>query len=321
VKLSVVVPTHNKRDLLGRTLDALAEQEVPGGWEVVVVDDGSSDGTMDLLAGRVGALAGHLHVVRSEHNRGRAAARNLGVRAAVGHWVLFLDDDILAPPGLLAAHLAVLEAHPRCGTIGLVRTAPELMDAPHLDYLDSRGLAKVKGDRVPARYFVTQNAAVPRAAFLAVGGFDEGFSGYGFEDVELAFRLEDRLGLVFRPVRWPVPQHLHHHSLEQYLLKRREVGRVALARLAARHPHRIPEMRLHWILGDERGRGWRALIVRRAARGWPAEALERLLTHWPTQAPHEPRGRLLYHRLMDALVIFAYSQGLANSHENQVIMS
>ncbi len=313
MKLSVVVPTHNKRDLLERTLEALAAQEVAGGWEVVVVDDGSRDGTPELLAGRQGVPAGRLHVLRSEHNRGRAAARNLGVRAAVGHWVLFLDDDILAPPGLLGAHLAVLEAQPHCGTIGLVRTAPALVDAPHFHYLDSRGLAKIKGDRVPARYFVTQNAAVPRDAFLAVGGFDEAFSGYGFEDVELAFRLEDRLGMIFRPVRRPVPQHLHHHSLEQYLSKRREVGRVALLRLAARHPHRIPEMRLNWILGDERGATWRARLVRRAARGWPARGLEGLLRRWPTRSRHRPWVPPLYTRLMDALVILAYSRGLTDS--------
>jgi glycosyltransferase involved in cell wall biosynthesis len=313
MRLSVVIPTHNKRRLLARTLEALAQQRSPAPWEIVVVDDGSEDGTSELLAAAASAHGGRLHSVRPARNVGRAAARNLGVRAATGRWILFLDDDILAPPGLLAAHLAVLERHQGSGTIGLVRTDPELVDAPHFHYLDTRGIAKVKGDRVPGRYFVTQNAALPRAEFLAVGGFDERFAGYGFEDVELAFRLEDRLGLVFRPVREPVPLHLHHHSLAEYLAKRRQVGRGALRRLARTHPHRIPEMRLHWIFPAGGGVDWRTRLVGRAARAGVAGALARLLGRWPVGGGHVPRLAWIYRRLMDGLILCCYRDGLAES--------
>jgi glycosyltransferase involved in cell wall biosynthesis len=118
VKLTVVIPTMNKQPLLGRTLAALLEQDAgTDAWNVVVVDDGSSDGTAALLR-TLANRTPRLRVVSPERNVGRAAARNLGWQAADGRWVLFLDDDILAPPGLLRTHLAVLESGEDRGTIG-----------------------------------------------------------------------------------------------------------------------------------------------------------------------------------------------------------
>ena len=138
--LSVVIPTHSKRALLQRTLAALDAQELPAGteWEIVVVNDGSTDDTGAWLE-QAGAQPGsRLRVVTPPANVGRARARNLGAEAARGRWLVFLDDDIVAPPGLLAAHLELLGRHPTDGTIGYAVTAPELVDAPHLRYLDTR---------------------------------------------------------------------------------------------------------------------------------------------------------------------------------------
>ncbi len=107
MNLSVVIPTLDKEPLLRRTLAALAAQDAGSGrtWEVVVVDDGSRDGTAGLLAAAAARPGARLRVVSPGRNVGRARARNLGARAARGRWILFLDDDIVAPPGLLAAHL------------------------------------------------------------------------------------------------------------------------------------------------------------------------------------------------------------------------
>ena len=134
--LSVVIPTMNKVDLLRRTLSALLEQDagIEERWEVVVVDDGSTDETADYLKQMVAAHATDrpaLHVVAPGMNLGRARARNLGARNATGRWILFLDDDIVVPSGLPGAHLRLLRAHPGCGTIGYAVTAPEVRDAPH----------------------------------------------------------------------------------------------------------------------------------------------------------------------------------------------
>ena len=310
---SVIIPTRNKRTLLARTLAALeAQAGCPEDWEIIVVDDASADGTADLLAASAARSGSRLRVVRCAANVGRAAARNRGAEAATGRWLLFLDDDILAGPGLLAAHLSRLAAGADVGTIGRVRTAPEIVDAPHFHYLDTRGAAKVAGDAVPARYFVTQNAAVPREAFQAVGGFDERFSAYGFEDAELAFRLADRRGLRFLAVPGPVPCHLHHHTLEQVLAKKRECGRWALPLLARLHPERIPEMRLHWVIGVGRHRPPSPVIAafRAWAHGRGPATLQARLEGWPVQRGFRPVCARFYARGLDLLVLAAYRRGL-----------
>lgn len=314
MKLSVVIPTHDKRALLERTLAALRAQALPPGtaWEIVVVDDGSSDGTGAWLAAERGRPGVELRVVTPELNVGRARARNLGAFAARGQWVVFIDDDIVAPPDLLAAHLALLEAHPGHGTIGYAVTAPELIDAPHLHYLDTRGVARLGPGPAPARYFVTQNAAVPREAFTAVGGFDEAFRAYGFEDMEVAFRLEDRAGVRFHCLPAPVPVHVHHHTLAQLLDKRRECGRGSLRLIAQRHPERLREMSLHLVLdAPGAGRpGVGAHLLRAALDAGLARPLPAVLGHWPSSRGHRPRAFGLYCRLMNLAVLAAYRQGV-----------
>ena len=192
--LSVVIPSRDKRHLLARTLDALREQRPgPEDWEIVVVNDGSTDDTGVFLS-QLAAAESRLKVVTPPFNVGRAAARNLGWQAATGRWIVFMDDDIVAPPGLLRAHLDILAADPANGTIGPAATAPEIIDAPHFHYLDTRGVAKLPPGPAPGKYFVTQNAGVPRAALSRIAGFDEDFSAYGFEDMDLGFRLGEGTG-------------------------------------------------------------------------------------------------------------------------------
>ncbi len=317
--LSVVIPTLDKLPLLERTLAALRAQELPVGtdWEIVVVDDGCTDGTGAWLGQECGrqAAAGTgptLRVVTPGGNVGRARARNLGAGAARGTWIVFLDDDIVAPPGLLAAHLALLARHPGDGTIGPAVTAPELVDAPHLHYLDTRGVARLDAGPAPARYFVTQNAAVPRAAFLAVGGFDEAFRSYGFEDMEIAFRLEERARVRFHCLPAPVPVHVHHHTLAQLLAKRRECGRRSLRQLAERHPARLREMSLHHVLDAPGGPGpgLRSRLLRGFLDLGGAAFLPFVLSRWPVGPGCRPRFFPLYVRLMNLTVLDCYRQGV-----------
>ena len=310
--LSVVIPTHNKRDLLRRTLTALGQQD-PGPdrpWEVVVVDDGSSDGTREWLADEAAALVPDLKVVTPPANVGRARARNLGARSASGQWILFLDDDIVAPPGLLAAHLEVLAAAPGTATIGWARTEDAVRDAPHFHYLDTRGVARLAAGPAPARFFVTQNAAVPRRAFLDVNGFDEEFSAYGFEDMEVAFRLERDAGVAFIALPGPVPLHVHHHTLAEYFAKKTECGGESLRHLAGRHPERLREMRLHYVLG---GGGLTGVMIRFVADTSLAGHLGRLLARWPVDADSNPRAARIYRPLMSLAVLTCFRRGYLQS--------
>jgi glycosyltransferase involved in cell wall biosynthesis len=317
VKLSVVIPTRNKCALLARTLNALAEQDgAPEPWEIVVVNDASTDETPGFLAAESARPGTRLRVVTCEVNVGRAAARNRGVSAAGGDWVLFLDDDIIAPPRLLASHAGALEEG--WGTIGRVRTDPALVDGPHFLYIDSRGAAKVRSGPVPARYFVTQNAAVPRAALIAAGGFDERFRAYGMEDMEVAFRLEEVAGVRFKPVADPVPVHVHHHTLREYLDKKRECGEASLPLLAAAHPGRLREMRLHWVIDPPGAPGppWSVLWFRSLLESPMSRLLEPVMRSWPVRSGHRPYLQGLYTRLMDCTIMAAYRQGWNRSRKS-----
>ncbi len=321
--LSVVMPTMNKVNLLQQSLAALRGQDLgrDGPWEVVVVNDGSTDGTGSFLAAQSGWQRPGLRLVQPPHNVGRAQARNLGAQAAEGRYLLFMDDDIVAPAGLVAAHLDELADHPGCGTIGYAVTRPELIDAPHFHYLDSRGVARLPEGPAPARFFVTQNAAVPREAFLQIGGFDEGFAGYGFEDMELAFRLEDEVGLRFRVLPSPVPHHVHHHTHQEYFAKKVECGRQSLRYLARTHPGRLVEMQLHHVI-DAPGAGPPGGVSRviRSFAGSPLGArLPRGLAHWPTLPGSRPVWPAAYYRLMNLAVLCAFRQGVTDkcSHSCQ----
>jgi glycosyltransferase involved in cell wall biosynthesis len=317
MKLSVVIPTLNKVALLERTLDGLTSQELNPGdeWEVVVVNDGCSDGTAAFLESRAADWEVPLVVVAPPHNVGRARARNLGARAARGTWILFLDDDIVAPPGLLRAHLDLLEAHPGWGTIGHAVTSPDLIDATHFHYLDSRGVAKLGPGPAPGRYFVTQNAAVPREAFLAVGGFDEEFSAYGFEDMEVAFRLENQTQVRFLALPSPVGRHVHHHTLEQYLDKKVECGRLSLPHLARLHPGRISEMKLHYVVDAPGAPGLSpgARLVRWLTGSPLGRVLPRLVASWPTGSGYRPLIPSLYFKVMDLTVLACFRLGVLDS--------
>lgn len=313
--LSVVVPSMNKVDLLKQTLDALFAQNAGAGriWEIVVVNDGSTDGTGNFLETLDGKGENPLlRVVSPPHNVGRAKARNLGASAAGGRYILFMDDDIVAPEGLVKAHLDLLESHPGCGTIGYAITAPEVVDAPHFAYLDSRGVAKLAPGSAPGRFFVTQNAAIEREAFLSIGGFDEDFSSYGFEDMEVAFRLEEIAGVKFQALTRPVPVHVHHHTLKEYLDKKVECGRHSLPHLALIHPHRIPEMKLHHVV-DYKGQAGVGLLSQfiRFVAGSPLSRLLRgVLSVWPTGAGYKPVLSGVHHRFMDLMVLVCFRQGV-----------
>jgi glycosyltransferase involved in cell wall biosynthesis len=317
MKLSVVIPTMNKVALLEQTLNALLVQEMAPGdrWEVVVVNDGSTDCTAAYLEQCTESLEVPLVVVSPPENVGRARARNLGARAAQGNWILFLDDDIVAPPGLLRAHLDLLEENPGHGTIGYAVTDPGLIDAAHFHYLDSRGTARLDMGPAPGRFFVTQNAAVPRAAFLKVGGFDEEFSAYGFEDMEVAFRLEDKAAVRFLALTSSVPRHVHHHTLDQYLDKKVECGRHSLPHLAHLHPGRIRQMNLHYVV-DAPGQPGLSLggkFVRWLVGSFWGRRLPGLMASWPTRSGHRPWARSLYFQMMNLTVLGCFRLGVLES--------
>jgi glycosyltransferase involved in cell wall biosynthesis len=201
---SVVIPTHNRLEVLAEVIQALEFQDRPPSFEVVIVDDGSTDGTGDWLRSRTFNLP--LRVLTQE-NRGPAAARNTGVAVASGEWVAFLGDDTVPSPGWLAIHR---EAHRTRGddshlaVIGYTGWHKRMRLTPFLRYINEYGLqfgyALIKDrEDVPFNFLYTSNLSLRRDLLLAEP-FDLRFPYAAWEDIELAYRLKKRgLRLVYEP--------------------------------------------------------------------------------------------------------------------------
>jgi glycosyltransferase involved in cell wall biosynthesis len=123
INISVVVPTFNRRKMVKRTVESLFAQNFHAGkYEVIVVVDGSEDGTADAL--RELRAPCRFRIVE-QANGGLAAARNSGARMAAGHLLLFLDDDMLCVPELLEAHVEAHRNEPRTVGFGCIFLSPE----------------------------------------------------------------------------------------------------------------------------------------------------------------------------------------------------
>src|SRR5437899_2082026 len=214
---SVVIPTHNRRATLAALLERAAPQATAAGAEVVVVDNGSTDGTREALA-RLEA-DGRVRVVR-EPTPGATRARNAGARAARGDVVAFVDDDALPSNGWLAALLAAFE-NPRVAAAGgrvrlrFAGALPAWWDATLATYLAAYDLGPEPADLGARPWYDSPrglNLAVRRAALLAVGGFKlrlgprAGRPSVG-EESDLCFRLLAR-GHEIRYVPSAVVEHL-----------------------------------------------------------------------------------------------------------------
>jgi GT2 family glycosyltransferase len=191
-EISVVVPTYNRLETLEYVLPTLLAQDLARSeFEVLVCDSNSTDGTAEFMA-RMQTEYANLRYLPSAYS-GRAAARNAGIGAAAGEVVLFNDSDIFASPDLLSQHLRHHRAQHDVAVVGLEVQVKDFNDyAYKREHAEARGfLHKPTRKRLPWLYFLTGNASVRRADLLRVGCFDESFTGYGHEDLELGYRLEE----------------------------------------------------------------------------------------------------------------------------------
>ncbi|HME90765.1 MAG TPA: glycosyltransferase family A protein [Myxococcaceae bacterium] len=224
-ELSVVIPTYNRRARLARVLDGFKGQSVDAGeFEVVLVDDGSTDGTSEWLAAQ--RFPFRLHVVR-QANGGPAAARNAGIRIAQGRILLFIDDDLVPNPDLIAEHLHMHRMESGIAVIGPLESLPHYAQpwvAWEQAMVEAQYRAMKRGDWAPTfRQFWTANASVERERVLEVGGFDPAF--LRAEDVELGVRLSLR-GVRFRFN--PAASGIHHaeRSLKSWSSVHRAYGKL-----------------------------------------------------------------------------------------------
>ena len=212
--ISVVIPTYNRLPILQKCLVALEKQNIVDdkitGYEVVLVDDGSSDRTLDWLAENQASLA-HVKIIEQDH-QGAAAARNLGIVNAVGDTIIFIDSDLVVTETFLQSHANALVNgqeklnSDRLFTYGAVINTNNFVNPTAEPY---------KITDFSAAYFATGNVAIARKWLEEAGLFDTGFQLYGWEDLELGVRLKK---LDLKLIKCPEAVGYHWHpafSLEQ----------------------------------------------------------------------------------------------------------
>ncbi len=178
MRISVIIATKDRASYLVRACASLEEQIGAPSFELIVVDNGSRDETRAVVEGQAARGTYPVQYVHeAEPNRGKA--RNRGVAVASGYLVLFIDDDVQLPPGFLAAHEA---AHV---TSNLIVNGP-IINVPSYDERPKPAMANYS-----RAFLCTCNVSLPRHAIDAVGGFDERFHLYGWEDTELGVRLRE----------------------------------------------------------------------------------------------------------------------------------
>jgi len=235
---SVVIPTYRRPDVLFRVLDALGRQETPPEFEVLVIDDGSGDSTAERLRAYE---APYPFRPFFQENSGPARARNRGVSEARGSHVLFLGDDTVPEPQLLAVHG---ESHAErrdspVAVLGYTTWPAARRASPFLHHINEYGLqfgyALIEDpDSVPFNFFYTSNISLPRRLLEEVGLFDTTFPHAAWEDIEVAYRLSKTgMKIVYRPRA--VARH-HHEITFPSFRRRQEKSGEAAAIFFEKHP-------------------------------------------------------------------------------------
>lgn len=240
--MTVAVASYQRRTALLRLLDGLADQlrrepDLGDGLDVVVVLDGSTDGSREALSELV--LPVPLRVVW-QPNRGLAAARNAGWRASGAELVWFLDDDLVPADGLVRRHRAGHSDQPRTVVGPCVVPTGARTTAGTREWWQLRYEEMAAGGITRFDQFSAANTSLPRAVLEQLGGFDERFTGYGREDYELGLRLLDAgIEVVLDPEA--VAQHEQERTEAEGCRLRRQEGRNVV-RFAAMHPGRSAEV-------------------------------------------------------------------------------
>ena len=222
MKVSIVIPTYNRRATLEVVLPSLLQQTYPAAdYEMLLCDAGSSDGTRELVEQlndeRLRFLPGA--------DSGRAGARNRGLENARGEIILFTDADIIADPRLVEVHALRHQRGPTQAVVGCEIQVKSLQEYEECRQNPAAHARHKPGRKVlPWHYFLTGNASAPRSVLLEVGGFDAAFQGYGHEDLELGYRLQ-KSGLTIGYAPEAINYHWHPVPFDEQCQKMYLAGR------------------------------------------------------------------------------------------------
>jgi len=326
--ITIVVPTYNRRRLLQAAVDSLRQQSYPADrYEILIISDGSTDGTDDDY--RTPLASPLTRLIRQEKRGfGLSAARNLGIKEAQGRLVMFFDDDMAAHEGLVEAHVV---AHARfddnVAVRGRVLPAPELPDTPFCRIVLGDVCRIYEENPEEARFVdfgtaLSWQTSFKRETLIRLGGYDETFRCYGWEDIEFSYRVTQE-GLRF----YYEPQAISFHNDQRQTLaahgeRLRSASRMA-PQMFARHPELVAQIPMYLdkapIVWGKDGLGTIAKkLSRQIFTARPLIAILEGLT--PVVERVTPWPKLLrrwYYGILGYYVTIGYREGLALSNSSE----
>lgn len=310
-QLSVVIPTYNRLAVLQQALAALERQSFPPAqFEVIVVDDGSTDGTWQSVSRMTFSFS---HVVLQQQNRGAAAARNLGAARARADILLFLDSDIIAAPQLVREHIQSHMTHRGALVVGHRAAWPEARKSCFSRVIDWDTNVR-DGGRITFQEAFSANLSIRRSDFFALAGFNEHFPASGCEDVDFAYRATcSGLEIVYNPAALGY----HNHPIDLPGACRQAYSyQISAALLFRQHPElrgRVAHLR------DKEPVAWRddapGLLARKLARHFlalrPVLALMEWLVAWLERVYPRPGAlRFFYWKILGGYQLMGLREGL-----------
>ena len=231
--ISVVIPTYNRRKLLPEVLDAWrgVNSHTRVKYEIIFSDDGSDDGTIELLEAVVDLP---IKVLKNKHG-GASRARNAAIRVANGQRLLIMGDDIFPAPDILEQHTAAAKKYgDMVATLGFVEWHDALPVNHLMTHITEIGNEQfsfnrlLNGSFTDFRHFYTCNICVPKHFFDEQDVlFDERFTEYGFEDIELGYRLALN-GMKILYTEDAAAQHFHPYTVDGFVKRQISAGRMAI---------------------------------------------------------------------------------------------
>ncbi len=206
-KVSIIIPVFNMVEYTKQCCNAIVENTPEELYEVIIVNNASTDGTKDFLK----CLGGDVQVINNEKNLGFAKACNLGAKAAKGAYLLFLNNDTVPGKGWLEAMVETIEESPKAGIVGSKLLYPDgtIQHAGVVFYRDMSVISHIykgfKADNRNVDYMRDFNAVtaacmlISKNLFFELDGFYEGFVA-GYEDVDLCLRTREKgLRVIYQP--------------------------------------------------------------------------------------------------------------------------
>jgi len=228
-KMSIIIPTYNRADSLPKVLSKLfSQQEMPKELEIIVIDDGSTDATKEIVKEFIRNYSVNIRYLY-QTNTGAAAARNRGIKEALGEIILFLDSDIIPSEELISEHLKFHERYPwgnfaLRGNVKFYSGQSEIIRFTEFDEARETSQKDRGAEYIELCWadFRSGNSSLKRRFLIKNGLFDEKMSAY--QDMELGYRLEKHNLKLFHSNK-ALGFHFHPADLEQYFSYAEKYGR------------------------------------------------------------------------------------------------